>query len=314
MFADTQYLVSPTGARLAFHTEAAATAPRGIVIISHGMSEHSKRYAPFSAYLVARGYHVYALDHRGHGETTAPDATAGQFARRDGGSKVIADVIAIRDTAAERHPGLSVLLFGHSMGGLICLNVAIGHPDKFAGFAVWNCDFSAAPLVPVMRLILGIERWLKGSDVPSAMLPKLTFETWGKAIKGHRTLFDWLSNDQKEVDAYIADPLCGFPCTVSLWLDVTGFIQRGADKAALKNIPSEKPLMLLGGGKDPASRGGKAITWLAKRLKDTGHSKVTSVIFPDARHETLNDTDRENAMRAFMDWADGIAPVSSQLA
>ena len=314
MFAETRYLDSPTGARLAFHVHNAEATPLGIVIISHGMSEHSRRYAPFAAYLAARGYHVYALDHRGHGETTAPDATNGQFAKRDGASKVVADILAIRDLAAEQNPGLPLLLFGHSMGGLICLNVAISHPDRFAGFAVWNCDFSAALLSPVMRLILGIERWLKGSDVPSAMLPRLTFETWGKAIKGHRTLFDWLSNDPKEVDAYIADPLCGFPCTVSLWMDVTGFIERGANKGLLKSIPGDKALMLLGGGQDPASRGGKAITWLAKRLSETGHSRVTTLIFPDARHETLNDNDREKAMRAFSDWADGITTVPSQTA
>ena len=303
-FADTQEFISPTGAKIAWRHEEAEQDPRAIVLILHGMSEHSGRYGQFANFLAARGFHTYAFDHRGHGETKAPDAVIGQFAKKDGGAKVIADVLAMRDMAASRHPGLPVLLFGHSMGGLICLNVAIAAPEKFAGFAVWNCDFSSAKAAPVARLLLGIERWLKGSDVPSRIMPKITFETWGKAIKDHRTLFDWLSNQPEEVDAYIADPLCGFDCTVSLWFDVTNFIETGASKDKLSRIPKNKPFHLVGGGKDPASKHGKAIDWLAERLTGLGFDRVEKRIYPDARHETLNDTDRAKAMDSFSQWAE----------
>jgi alpha-beta hydrolase superfamily lysophospholipase len=304
MFSQTHSFESPTGAKIAWRHESAKGDARAIVMILHGMSEHAARYAEFAGELAARGFHVYAHDHRGHGETHAPDAVLGQFARKGGADKVIADVVAMRDMALSQHPGLPVFLFGHSMGGLICLNVAIAAPERFAGFAVWNCDFSAAPAVPLMRFLLGIERWLKGSDVPSSIMPRLTFEAWGKAIKGHRTLFDWLSSQPEEVDAYIADPLCGFDCTVSLWEDVTTFIKNGASKTLLSNIPRQTPFHLLGGGKDPASKGGKAITWLSDRLQSLGFVNVTTVIYPDARHETLNDTARDLATSAFADWLD----------
>ncbi len=97
MYETTQFLNSPTGATLAYHVAEATTTPRGIVLIAHGMSEHSKRYARFASHLAAQGYHAYAWDHRGHGETTAPDAVQGQFARRDGLDTVIADTMAIHD-------------------------------------------------------------------------------------------------------------------------------------------------------------------------------------------------------------------------
>lgn len=309
MFETTRSLKSPTGAALAYHVAEATTTPRGTVLIAHGMSEHSKRYAPFAAHLAARGYQVYAWDHRGHGETTAPDAVQGQFARRNGLDTVIADTLAIRDRAAAEHPGLPILLFGHSMGAMIAFNTALAAPDRFAGFAVWNFDFSAASSVPLMRLVLGAEKWLKGSDVPSSLLPRLTFDAWGKAIPNHRTLFDWLSNIPAEVDAYIADPLCGFPCTVSLWLDVAEGIARGGDSKRMDAIPKNKPIMLVGGGKDSATRGGKAMTWLDGRLKAAGLSHVTHIHYPDARHETLNDTVAPDAMEAFAAWADAICPA-----
>ncbi|MCD2173075.1 alpha/beta fold hydrolase [Rhizobium sp. C4] len=308
MFETTQFLKSPTGATLAFHTVEASTTARGIVLIAHGMSEHSRRYARFANHLAAQGYHAYAWDHRGHGETTAPDAVKGQFARRDGLDMVIADTMAIRDMAAANHPGLPILLFGHSMGAMICLNTALKHPDGFAGFAVWNFDFGTASSVPLMRLLLGIEKWLKGSDVPSSILPRLTFEAWGKAIPGHRTLLDWLSSIPAEVDAYIADPLCGFPCTVSLWSDVADGVVRGADKAHLSRIPKDKPIMLVGGGKDPATRGAKGMHWMEARMRALGFADISKQVYPDARHETLNDTVSDLATADFLAWANRICP------
>lgn len=309
MFETTQFLKSPTGATLAYHVAEATSQPRGIVLIAHGMSEHSKRYARFATHLAAQGYHAYAFDHRGHGETTAPDAVQGQFARRDGLDTVIADTMTIRDLAAANHPGLPILLFGHSMGAMICLNTALKHADSFAGFAVWNFDFGTASSMPVMRLVLGAEKWLKGSDVPSSILPRMTFDAWGKAIPGHRTLLDWLSNIPAEVDAYIADPLCGFPCTVSLWFDVAEGVVRGADKANLSRIPQDKPIMLVGGGKDPATRGAKGIHWLEERLQGLGFSKVSKQVYPEARHESLNDIVAERATADFVSWANGICPA-----
>jgi alpha-beta hydrolase superfamily lysophospholipase len=309
MFETTRFLTSPTGARLAYHAAGAERAARGVVLIAHGMSEHAKRYARFAAALSANGYHAYAWDHRGHGETTAPDAVQGQFARRNGLDAVIADTMAMRGLAAAAHPGLPILLFGHSMGAMICLNAALKHPDGFAGFAVWNFDFGTASSVPLMRLVLGIEKWLKGSDVPSSLLPKLTFDAWGKAIPGHRTLFDWLSNIPSEVDAYIADPLCGFPCTVSLWLDVADGITRGANKSRLAGLPKTKPLMLVGGGKDPATRGAKGMHWLEERMKGLGFAQITKRVYPEARHETLNDIVAERATADFLAWANGVCPA-----
>lgn len=303
MFEETQFLESPTGARIAWHREPAVGKARGIVLISHGMSEHSKRYAEFARFLAARGYHVYAFDHRGHGETKAPDATQGQFARRDGSEKVIADVIAMREMAAGLHPNLPVILFGHSMGAIICLNTAISHPDRFAGFAVWNANLSAASAVPVMKLVLAIEAMFKGSDTPSTILPRMTFEAWGRKVPGHKTLFDWISSDEAEVAKYIADPLCGFDCTVSLWRDVADFIKRGADRQNLSRIPRTKPIQLVGGAHDPSTDNGKGVTWLGTRLAALGFSDVMGIIYPEARHETLNEPLRARAMEDFADWA-----------
>ncbi len=310
MFSETRTLQSPTGAKLAWHYEPARGDARGIVLISHGMAEHSKRYQPFAEFLAARGFHVYAWDHRGHGETTAPDAILGQFASKNGDEKVITDVMAIHAKATADHPGLPIILFGHSMGAFISFNTAISHPDDFAGFTIWNNDFSSVKSLGGLKAVLALTAMFKGSDTPANLVTKLTFETWGKKISDHKTLFDWLSHDEKQVANYVADPLCGFTCTVSLWRDLAKLIERGATPANFAPIPKNKPFHLVAGGKDPASNYSKGVVWFTERLQKSGFNNITTKIYPDARHETLNDTVREQAIADFADWAETVVSAT----
>ncbi|MDK4701170.1 alpha/beta hydrolase [Rhizobium sp. CNPSo 4062] len=302
MFAETKRLKSPTGATLAYHHLPAVTDARGILLISHGLAEHSRRYETFAKAMAGQGFHVYAHDHRGHGETTAPDAPIGRFARRNGVEQVIADVLAMRELAATTYPGLPIILFGHSMGGLISLNTVVTHPDKFDAVTVWNSNFNPGLAGRAAQLTLKTERMFKGSDVPSGLLPKLTFGTWGQSIANRRTDFDWLSRIPEQVDKYIADPLCGFDASVSLWLDLFELTFRAPQRTYLDRLRRDLPIHLVGGGKDPATDNAKAISWLANHLKRAGFSRITIEIYPDMRHETLNEIDAEEAISNFADW------------
>ncbi|SCB57332.1 Lysophospholipase, alpha-beta hydrolase superfamily [Rhizobium aethiopicum] len=303
MFSETQRLAIGE-ASLAYHHAEAAGPARGILLISHGLAEHSKRYGRLAEAMAARGYHVYAHDHRGHGETTVPDAPIGRFAGRNGVERVIGDVIAMRTHAASRHPGLKVILFGHSMGGLVALNAAVTAPADFDAVAVWNSNFAVGLAGRAAQAILLAERMLKGSDVPSSLLPKLTFGAWGKSIPGRRTEFDWLTRLADEVDAYVADPLCGFDASVSLWLDLFELTFRAPQKLHLDRLRREMPIHLVGGAEDPATERGKAILWLSNHLKAQGFSRISTEIYQDMRHETLNEIGADAAVAAFADWCD----------
>lgn len=308
MFEETRRHNSTTGAVLAYRHAEARGMPRGVLLVLHGLSEHSGRYKGFAIAMAARGYHVYVHDHRGHGRTRAEDVPLGQFARRDGVALVIEDVLSMRSLATSAHAGLPVILFGHSMGGLIALNAAIAHPALFDAVAVWNASFKPGIAGRAGQLILRIERMLKGSDVPSALLPQLTFAAWGRSIPDHRTAFDWLSSDPAEVDAYIADPLSGFDASVSLWRDLLAMSFSGAKRQHLGRLRRDLPIHLTGGGSDPATDNGKAVVWLAKRLKTSGFSHITTEIHPRMRHETLHEFGAEAATAAFADWCDRLSP------
>lgn len=303
-FDEKQTVQSPTGAAINLYIRKAPGKPRGVVQINHGLAEHAIRYERFADFLAQQGYSTYAHDHRGHGYTKAPDAPLGRFAEADGEAKVLADVGFIHELIRKEHPGAPLIIFGHSLGGMITLNYVLRGKAPVDAAAVWNSTFDAGLLGRVALGVLAFERMRLGSDVLSRVLPKLTFQTFNKAIPNARTPFDWLSRDSAEVDKYVADPLCGWDASVSLWRDLFGFIFYGADNANFAKLRKDLPIMLVCGDKDPSNNNGKGMINLSSRMKAMGFSNLTTKVYAEARHETLNDINRDEAMADFARWAD----------
>lgn len=301
------YLMSPTGAHLAARITEASASPRGIVMIHHGLAEHAGRYERFSRFLAARGFHVCAHDHRGHGRTEAPDAPRGVFSLEGRGwDKLMQDAFFLRGYMNERFGDLPTIVFGHSMGGVVAMNHAQEEHERLAGAAVWNSNLALGGLTGVMRAVLWLESRFKDQTEVSTWLNALTFDQFGKTVKKRRTDKDWLSRIPEEVDAYIADPDAGWRPTLSLWRAlVTGF-ERAEDGARIEAMRHDLPIHLAGGGQDPATDNAKAVRKFAERLKADKFTDLTLRIDPKARHETLNDLGREAAMADFADWADRV--------
>ncbi len=300
---EAETLQSPTGAQLSWRGLAAAQDARATVQILHGLSEHSARYERFARYLAGRGFNVVSHDHRGHGGTRAEDAPVGVFAAKQGWKQVVEDALAVEDAARRRFPDTPHILFGHSMGGVIAMNHAMARKGDVAGLAVWNSNLALGGRANLMRLVLGVEGLFKPAAAPSAWMDALSFKSWGKAVKGARTDFDWLSRLPEEVDAYVADPLCGGPASISLWRDLIELAERGADENRLLAMRKDLPVHLAAGGQDPATDKGAAMKTLAARLYNGRFTDATMRFDPQGRHETLNDEGFEAAMGDFADWA-----------
>lgn len=294
---------SPTGALLNLYLTRAGKPARGVIQINHGLAEHAGRYDRFAASMAECGFHVYAHDHRGHGATTAPDAPRGMFGTPRGAAEVVADVGAVHDLIARQHPGLPVIVFGHSMGGLIAMNFVLAHSARVAGAAVWNANFTAGLAGRAARALLALERFRLGSDVPSRLLPELTFRAWAKAVPNRRTEFDWLSRDHSAVSAYVADPLCGWDASVSMWRDVFGFMAAGADDRNFATVRRDLPFNLVGGEDDPATGGGRSVLHLAGRLRRMGFSDLTAEVYAGTRHESLKELNNDVITKDFARWA-----------
>ncbi|WP_265518153.1 alpha/beta hydrolase [Nitratireductor luteus] len=306
-FASPKTLPTPSGTQLTLYMQHAKRRPRAVVQVNHGLAEHAGRYARFADFLAGQGFHVYAHDHRGHGATRAPGAPKGSFGPGPSASIVVADVLAVHEAIAADHPGLPVILFGHSMGAQIALNFLSAHPKRCAGAAIWNAPLATALEARAGKLVLAWERFRLGSDVPSRIMPRLTFSAWTKAVPDAVTPFDWLSRDPKEVRKYIEDPDCGWLPTVDMWRDIFDFNLKIAAADAFAQVRRTMPVQLVGGGADPSTKGGTVMRRLERRLHREGFSNLETRIYEQARHETLNEVNREKAMADFAGWAKKIA-------
>lgn len=309
-FDDLAFLEAASGATLAYRHIDAGESAKAILLINHGLIEHSGRYKRFAQFMAAQGYHIYAHDHRGHGHTTSPDGVIGRFARYDGASKVLADAKAMRDFAASRHPNLPIILFGHSMGGLIALNYAVSHPADYDALAIYNSNFNPGIAGRAAQVILRISQFFKGSDVPSIAMVKATFEHWNKTHGDGRTRADWLSHDRQMVDAYVEDPLCQFEPSTSMWQDVFALSFRAPK--LLSRIKANLPVLLVGGTHDPATNEGKTIEWLGKAMRGSGANNTEVKVYQGYRHETLNELHYQPAYDDFLAWADQAVIVKTE--
>ena len=270
---------------------------RGTVQVVHGASEHSGRYGRLAAALTARGLAVHAMDLRGHGRT-AEQTGAGRFGDGAGAEALLDDVRALRQVAAAEHPGVPRLLLGHSMGSIVALAAAERDGGDLAGL-VLSGPVGVAPHLAESVTALEASTAAGAGDVPLDALG-----AFNQAFEPARTPYDWLSRDPAEVDAYLADPYCGdhVPLTTGFAAGVFGLAVRSATAEAVAALPDGLPVLLLAGQRDPVGGVDAAqVTALADLLRDRG-LPVELRVYPDARHEVFNETNRDEVTGDLLAW------------
>jgi alpha-beta hydrolase superfamily lysophospholipase len=275
-------------------------APKAVVMIAHGMAEHSGRYARLAQALVAAGFAVYAHDQRGHGKT-AEHGVLGHYADSDGWQKVVGDLASINHHIRQQYPQAPIFLLAHSMGSYIGQAYLMQHSCSLQGAILSGSNYQPPALYRAASLIARFERWRQGPTGRSALLDFLSFGSFNKAFKPNRTASDWLSRDPVEVDKYINDPLCGFRCTNQYWIDFLAGLQQITPRGSLLQIDSNLPLLLIGGACDPVSEG-KRLDDLANALSNAGANQLHLKIYPQARHELLNETNRDEVTADLITW------------
>ncbi|MET0341612.1 MAG: alpha/beta hydrolase [Polyangiales bacterium] len=277
-------------------------APRAIVQIAHGMAEHGARYARFAAALAERGLGAYVADHRGHGHTAASPDELGHFADHDGWRKVLDDQRLVLDEVKSRHAQVPVFLMGHSMGSFIVRDLLPQVARQLAGLVVSATTHEPLPLVRAARAIALVERTRLGRRGKSKVLRALTFDQYNRRVDHPRTEFDWLSRDPAEVDAYAADPLCGFMCSAQLYRDMFGGMLRAFGPDALRGVPKTLPVYILAGECDGLNNRLAGIRRFHQALESAAMSALTLRVYPGARHELLNETNRDEVTRDLVGW------------
>jgi len=268
------------------------------VHINHGMAEHALRYDDFATRLVAEGYAVVAHNHRGHGSSETTQL--GCFAEQNGWRKVLSDLDVVRNSICSTE--LPFYLFGHSMGSFIVQSYLSTTTQKIDGLILSGSNFQPKLLSIAGRLIARIEQIRVGKTQSSALLQFLSFGSFNQSFKPNRTTFDWLTRDNTHVNKYLADPLCGFPCSTGLWYEFINALVDLVKQQTLKKIQPNLPILIFGGSKDPVGLMGKGLPKLANAYQNVGQNNITLNIYEEARHETLNETNQQQVYLDIINW------------
>ena len=275
-------VIVPTrdGIELQVYRWAPETAPRAIVQVQHGLGEHAARYRRFAEALTASGYLVYAPDGRGSGRTAQ-----GQYGHwgPDGWPGWVDDLDRLNAYIRAAHPGVKIALFGHSMGSFASQQYLLDH----------SADVDAAVLCGSTE-VSGLVAMLD-SDAPADL-------TSFNAPFENRTGFEWLSRDEAEVDKYVAEPGCGWQAEPFRGIQT---LLRAADPAEIAHIRPDLPILIISGDSDPvAGPGAAGPQVVGERYRDAGVADVTVRLYPQARHELLNEINRDEVtadVLAFLD-------------
>jgi alpha-beta hydrolase superfamily lysophospholipase len=256
----------------------AAGPPRGVVVIAHGLAEHAQRYERFARALGRAGFEVWAADHRGHGRSS--EVLGIGNAGPAGWRGLLADLLQVIHNAREAQAGLPIALFGHSMGSFAAQELCLDHSLEIDALILSGSTALELP---------------RPDQPPTPFTPNAPFEP-------ARTPYDWLSRDPDEVDAYLADPHCGLERVPFFGALASMDVRRMADPAALKQIDSELPVLLISGSEDPLHRGLTGLVLLEKRWREAGVRRLDVRVYPGARHELTNELNREEVTGDVIAW------------
>lgn len=279
---------------------------RAVVQIAHGMAEHAGRYERFAEALTDRGFAVIANDHRGHGRSVRDESDRGHFADRDGWTLAAEDVAQVASMARAAHPRVPLVMFAHSMGSSLALTAMYTHPAAFDAVVLSGPTGDPGPLRRVGYIIATAERVRLGKRGKSAVLDKMSFGDFNKRFEPARTPFDWLSRDPVEVDAYIADPHCGFWVTTQHWRDHLRALGANTRVNNLSRIPRSLPLLIVAGDADPVGGGTKQLEPLLAALTAAGVQRVDHRYWVGGRHELLNDIVRDEVVEHIVQWIEDV--------
>ncbi|MGM9556892.1 MAG: lysophospholipase [Oscillospiraceae bacterium] len=294
------YLQSNGGGKLHCAVWRTNQTPRAVVQLVHGIAEHIGRYDHFARYLAENGFIVAAEDHMGHGGSIGEDGVKGYFS--GGWMTAVADVKLLCEHMKAEYPGLSYYILGHSMGSFLLRTYLYTYPGTINAAIISGTGWEPSAVIRAGLAACKLEQLRLGEKRTSPILTKLMFGSYNKPFAPVRTKDDWICSDPAVVDAYTADPLCGFDATIGLARDMLTGIEMNEMRENLLKMDKLLPLLFVSGGKDPVGGMSKGVLRCIDAFKRAGMRKITIRIYPEGRHEMLNEVNRNEVYQDILNW------------
>ena len=262
--------------------------PVAVLQIVHGVAEYVGRYDDFARFLNRRGIIVVGHDHLGHGLSLPEGGTPVYFGDGNTWSTPVDDIYVLHTKLKEQYPHLPLLLMGHSMGSFLSRTYLIRYPGTVKAAILMGTGWqSAAALTGGLALAGMLKR--RNAAATNDTVTELAFGAYNKTFKPNRTDYDWLSADEENVDAYMADPLCGQDATVGLFYEMLSGIRFNQRRGNLERMDKTMPILLISGEDDPVGGMGAGVRQTYAEFKRAGITDCTLKLYPGLRHELLNE-------------------------
>lgn len=271
--------------------------PKAVVQIVHGICEYALRYEDFALFLTQHGYAVAGSDHLGHGLTARGPEEYGYFTDW---FQLTKDVRTLRTLMGERFPGIPYFLLGHSMGSFQARTYLIDYPGTLDGCILSGTGQENALTVAFGKFVTS----LGDPHKVNKLFLNLSLGAYNRKFAPNRTTADWVSRDEALVDKYLADPLCNFRTTAGMNHAMMVGLQYIADKKNLAKMDPDTPVALFSGDADPVGGMGKGVKTVHGFFREAGCKDLTMKLYPGARHEILNEINREEAYADILGWLD----------
>jgi alpha-beta hydrolase superfamily lysophospholipase len=275
---------------------------RGVIHLVHGSCEHIGRYTALMALLAQEGFAVVGSNLRGHGEAAAKAEDLGYFGEEDGWWNMVDDLHAVNTYAAARWSDKPIIMLGHSMGSFLARTYAFTYPDMLAGLILSGTAHYSGALLFFGRSVATWEKRFRGSKHRSLLLNKLSYDSFNHHFAPPRTSHDWLSRDEAAVDAYLADPLCGFVFTTTGFRDMFSGLTAMITPDNIARTRKDLPILMMSGQDDPVGSYGKTVRQAYDAYEKAGLTNVTLHLYKDMRHEIFNERDNEEVTADLLQW------------
>lgn len=275
---------------------------KGVVQIIHGMAEYAARYAPFAEFLTSHGFAVCADDHLGHGQSVASEDLLGYFNARRDPEVIIADIRALQLAVKKQTGDKPYFILGHSMGSFFCRKYISLYGNDFSGAIIMGSGFKDIFTLTTASLAVKINALFRGWKHRSKSITKLAFGGYNKKFKPARTGNDWLSANAENVDAYEADPLCGFTFTNNGYAVLFEIIKQACAHKTISAVPKELPVYFVAGQDDPVGNYGKGVQKAYDKFVKAGVKDVNITLYENSRHEILNDNCKEKVFEDVLNF------------
>lgn len=275
--------------------------PKGVVQLVHGIAEHIERYDHFAQYLNQRGFVVVAEDHMGHGKSIGEDGVRGYF--YGGWFAAVEDTYALMQRIMSEYPELPYILFGHSMGSFMARTILARHADSgIRGCVICGTAWQPGILLRVALPMCDVMCKNGGDKKPNTFLQNMMFGSYNSKVDHPRTKSDWLTRDDRIVDAYESDEMCGFTATAGLCRDMLTGIRYIQTSDALNVMKKDLPVFFVAGEDDPVGAYGKGVAQAAKAFENAGMRDVKLKLYPLCRHEILNEINADQIYEDLAAW------------